>query len=70
MSTPIAARFRRLGSEAEAADRAAGHGDPITDADLAAALAAHHHDDLAELADDEERREAVAALIEGYRHGG
>lgn len=39
-------------------------------ADLASALAAHHEGDLAELADDEERRAAVAALVEGYRHGG
>jgi len=31
MST-LTARFRRLGSEAEADDRAAGHGDPISDA--------------------------------------
>jgi len=66
----LTARFRRLGSEAEADDRAAGHGVPISDADLASALAAHHEGDLAELADDEERRAALAALVEGYRHGG
>ena len=70
MST-LTARFRRLGSEAEADDRAAGHGDPISDADLASWLTAHHEGDLAELADDdEERRAALAALVEGYRHGG
>jgi hypothetical protein len=69
-TTHTLTRFRRLGSEAEAADRAAGHVGPITDADLASALAGHHADDLDELASDEERAEAIAALVEGYRHGG
>lgn len=69
-STTIAARFRRLGSEAKCEDRAAGHTGPITDDDLAAALWAHHEGDLAELATDEEREAALAALVEGYRHGG
>lgn len=69
MSTTITARFRRLGSEAQAADRAAGHVGPITDADLASALAGHHADDLDALG-VEERAEAVAALVEGYRRGG
>ena len=70
MTTPTTTRFRRLGSEAEADDRASGHAGPITDADLASALAGHHADDLDALASDEERAEAVAALVEGYRHGG
>lgn len=69
MST-LTARFRRLGSEAECEDRLAGHVDPITDADLASALSAHHEGDLAALDSDDERREAVAAMVEGYRHGG
>ncbi len=69
-TTTTTARFRRLGSEAEADDRAAGNAGPITDDDLASALAGHHCDDLDALADDEERAEAVAALVEGYRHGG
>ena len=68
--TTIATRFRRLGSEAETADRAADSVGPITDDDLASALAGHHADDLDALADDEERTAAVAALVEGYRHGG
>lgn len=61
-------RWERLGSEAEGEDRAAGHTGPISDEDLASALAAHHDEDLAELPEDD-RAAAVDALVRGYRGG-
>lgn len=62
------ARWRRLGSEAESADRSAGLTGPISDDDLRSALAGHLDADLAGLPEGE-REAALDELLRGYREG-
>lgn len=61
--------FRRVGAEMAGDDRRAGNATPVTRTVLAELLAAHRDDDLALLA-EHDRAEAVAAMVEGYLHGG
>lgn len=68
-TTRTVAAWRRIGSEDRAADSDVRDDAPISDDDLASALAGHHSADLDAL-DDAARAEALAALVEGYRHGG
>lgn len=67
------ADWKRLGSEAEAKDRASdypAHGSDLDDAELRGVLANYFAVDLArsEICDDEDA--ALDALVDGYRNGG
>lgn len=60
--------WKRLGSEAQAADAKGGHVSPIADDELRQVLAHHFSDDLP--LDENEASEALDSLVDGYRHGG